>query len=231
MTCCEGVTACNGFTLLSLAILAIAFNLIPLVADFAEDGTLFHNSISCYEWWLPGIVGGGLLVLPVVSMALAARKKGSCNSRTGMLMSAVFCLVSIIGALYCAFVSLYALGQGPIICEKGSENLSTCDFALRNISSFSDLQFDLKWFFEKNCTPPIVRPPPMSNTTGITFSRILENASFEMNADFQKILHLATFVGLSVISLLEILVSVSQIVAGLFGFICGTSKKRRNRLM
>ncbi|MEE6500738.1 hypothetical protein FKM82_003906 [Ascaphus truei] len=222
MTCTENWTSCNGFFLLVLALLSIAFNLTPLIADYVEDGRLLHSPISCYEWWLPGLVGGGLLVLPAVSMTLAARKKGSCNSRGGMLTSSLLSLVSIIGAAYCSVVSIFAIARGPLICDTGSNDLNSCDYTLTNLSSFQDLNFDLAWFLNATC----LLEPDSGNATSHVFMQE-RFQSMDLNEDMQKIVHLTVFVALAIIGLLEMLVSVSQTAAGLFGFICGTSKKRK----
>ncbi|XP_053315792.1 transmembrane 4 L6 family member 20 [Spea bombifrons] len=223
MTCVETWTSCNGFFLLILALLAIAFNLTPLIADYVEDGRLLYSPISCYEWWLPGLVGGGLLVLPAVAMSLAARKKGSCNSRCGMLASSLLSLVGIIGAAYCSILSIFAIGQGPLICETGSNDISKCDYTLANISSFGDLKFDLAWFLNTTCLQ--THDPGNATTLGMVQERFYD---LKLNEDTQKIIHITVFVALAIIGLLEGVVGISQTAAGLFGFICGTSKKNRN---
>ncbi|KAM3931739.1 transmembrane 4 L6 family member 20 [Leptodactylus fuscus] len=222
MTCTEKWSSCNGFSLLVLALLAIALNLTPLVADYVEDGRLFYSPISCYEWWLPGLVGGGLLVLPAVSLTLAARKKGSCNSRTGMLSSSLFSVISILGSVYCTVISIYAIGKGPLICEKGSNTLDHCDYTLGKLSALQNLTFDLKWFLNDTCIP--------SNDNVTVFARNMLpdfELDFAIDVDSQKIIHLTVFVGLSIVGLLQAIVAASQIVAGLFGCLCGTSKRGR----
>lgn len=227
MTCTENWSSCNGFFLLVLALLAITLNLTPLVADYVEDGRPFYNSISCYEWWLPGLVGGGLLVLPAVSMTLAARKKGSCNSRAGMLSSSLLCVVSIIGSAYCTVISIYAISKGPLICEKGSNTLDHCDYTLGNLSNLQNLTFDLAWFLNDSC----ISTPPADNNVTVFVQKNLPDfvPDFEINERNQKIIHLTVFVGLAIVGLLEALVALSQIVSGLFGFICGTSKFKKNK--
>ncbi|XP_069069598.1 transmembrane 4 L6 family member 20 isoform X2 [Pleurodeles waltl] len=236
MTCCEGWTSCNGFTLLVLSILAICFNLTLIIIDYSEDGRLLHYPTSWYEWFLPGILGGGLLVLPAVSMTLAARKRGSCNSRCGMVTSSFLSLLGILGAVYCCLISIFAIAEGPLICKEGNKDVSSCDFSLGNLSSFYMLNFDLDWFTNGTCLSAL--EPPVSNGTRLANiqDRIpaLDIPSFdipriEINEELQKILHLTVFVGLSVVGIVEILVSVSQVLAGLMGFLCGTSKKKRNR--
>ncbi|XP_067851198.1 transmembrane 4 L6 family member 20-like isoform X2 [Heptranchias perlo] len=129
-------TLFNGSCLLALTILAIILNMIPLIVDY-HDGQLFQNSISCYEWWLPGVFGGGILVIPAVSMSLAARKGQKCNTRTGMLLSALLSLISVIGALYCALVSLHSLVKGPLVCDTASHSLENCNFSIEDIKCFS----------------------------------------------------------------------------------------------
>ncbi|KAM4771776.1 transmembrane 4 L6 family member 20 [Rhinophrynus dorsalis] len=222
MTCTEKWSSCNGFFLLFLSLLAIAFNLTPLIADYVEDGRLLHSPISCYEWWLPGLVGGGLFVLPAVSMTLAARKKGSCNSRCGMLTSSLLSLVGIIGAAYCSLISIIAIAQGPLICETGTNDLNNCAYSLANLSSYEELSFNLAWFLNSTCLPT----PDSSGTSG---QGVIQerNIDLELNENTQKIIHIVVFVSLAIIGLLEILVAINQIVAGLFGLICGTTKKRR----
>ncbi|XP_044146943.1 transmembrane 4 L6 family member 20 [Bufo gargarizans] len=228
MTCTENWSSCNGFFLLVLALLAIAFNLTPLVADYVEDGKLFYSPISCYEWWLPGLVGGGLLVLPAVSMTLAARKKGSCNNRAGMLTSSLLSIVSIIGSAYCTVISIYAISKGPLICEKGKNTLDYCDYTLVNLSSthLQNLTFDLAWFTNGTCRPT----PSVGNNVTVFAQNWLPDfdLNFQIDEDSQKIIHITVFVGLAIVGLLQAIVALSQIVAGLFGFLCGTSKRNAN---
>ncbi|KAM4040181.1 transmembrane 4 L6 family member 20 [Anomaloglossus baeobatrachus] len=227
MTCTEKWSSCNGFFLLVLALLAIALNLTPLVADYIEDGRPFYSPISCYEWWLPGLLGGGLLVLPAVSMTLAARKKGSCNSRAGMLCSSFWSLFSIIGATYCVLISIYAISKGPLICEKGKNTLDYCDYTLGNLSTLPTLSFDLAWFVNGSCLPP---PPVHENGTVFAQEWLPDfELNFKIDEDVQKIMHITVFVGLAIVGLLEAIVALSQIVAGLFGLICGTSKPKKNK--
>ncbi|KAM8953891.1 transmembrane 4 L6 family member 20 [Pelodytes ibericus] len=221
MTCIECWTACNGYFLLILSILAITFNLTPLVADYVEDGRLLYSPISCYEWWLPGLIGGGLLVLPAVGMSLAAKKKGSCNSRCGMLTSSLLSLVAIIGAAYCTIISIFAISQGPLICETGTNDVRQCDYTLSNLSNIGDLVLSLSWLTNTTCLPTF------NNVTGygITQERMLD---LELNENTQKLIHIIVFVSLAIIGLLEAITGLSQTIAGVFGLLCGTSRKKRN---
>ncbi|XP_072263807.1 transmembrane 4 L6 family member 20 [Pyxicephalus adspersus] len=224
MTCTESWSTFNGFFLLVLAILAILLNLTPLIADYVEDGRLFHSSISCYEWWLPGLIGGGLLVLPAVSMTLAARKKGSCNSRCGMLSSSLLCVFSIIGGIYCTLIAIFAISRGPLICEKGSNTLEHCDYTLKNFSDFQSLNFDLAWYLNSTCLSPSINSTIHGNS-----QRDFLDFELDLNIDVesQKLIHIIVYVSLAIVGLLEVATSVSQIVAGLFGFLCGTSKRHK----
>lgn len=62
MTCCEGWTSCNGFSLLVLLLLGVVFNAVPLIFNLVEEDEGFKNPISCFEWWFPGIIGAGVMV-------------------------------------------------------------------------------------------------------------------------------------------------------------------------
>ncbi|XP_067851197.1 transmembrane 4 L6 family member 20-like isoform X1 [Heptranchias perlo] len=234
-------TLFNGSCLLALTILAIILNMIPLIVDY-HDGQLFQNSISCYEWWLPGVFGGGILVIPAVSMSLAARKGQKCNTRTGMLLSALLSLISVIGALYCALVSLHSLVKGPLVCDTASHSLENCNFSIEDIKSLSNLKFDLKWFVEDKCginqtdfqTVPTDLPGtnfsnvPISKLTVSSMAAASTAPTLEMDAELQKTIHMITFTGLFLVGILEVVVSVMQIVVGVCGCICGTSKTRRS---
>ncbi|KAJ8280544.1 hypothetical protein GJAV_G00056090 [Gymnothorax javanicus] len=220
MTYCEAFTSCNGFILLSFCIIAMVLNLMPMFADYAIDGFLFRHSVSCFEWWLPGLVGGGILVLPSVAMTFAAKKRGSCNSRCGMLLSAFACLIGVVGALYCLLVSFFALGTGPLICEGADASLSSCNFTIKDIGSLAQMDFDITWYFNENgCW----------NTTegGTQGGRILGDMGLELDGYQLVNLHLVTFGGLVAMALLEVIFSLLQVFAGICGCICGTSKKRR----
>ncbi|EDL02148.1 transmembrane 4 L6 family member 20 isoform 2 [Mus musculus] len=83
MTCCEGWTSCNGFSLLILILLGVVINCIPLGISLVEADSTSQNPISCYEWWFPGIIGAGLMAIPATTMSLAARKRACCNNKTG----------------------------------------------------------------------------------------------------------------------------------------------------
>ncbi|XP_029336390.1 transmembrane 4 L6 family member 20 isoform X2 [Mus caroli] len=83
MTCCEGWTSCNGFSLLILILLGVVINCIPLGISLVEADSISQNPISCYEWWFPGIIGAGLMAIPATTMSLAARKRACCNNKTG----------------------------------------------------------------------------------------------------------------------------------------------------
>ncbi|XP_001507415.1 transmembrane 4 L6 family member 20 [Ornithorhynchus anatinus] len=230
MTCCEGLTSCNGFSLLILVLISVGLNMVPLISDYAQDGLLLHNSISCYEWWLPGIMGAGFLGLPAVAVSLAARKRGSCNSRTGMLFSSFLSSVSIIGASYCLVVSLHALSEGPLICNPNGNDLSNCVFSLKNLSNFQEQAFQLDWFFKGNCGLTI--PDNfITNNDIMGLHRSKSSRSFGSDENEPKILHLSVFIGLFTTGVLEILFSISQIMVGIFGCICGTSAQRRSRMV
>ncbi|XP_039597285.1 transmembrane 4 L6 family member 20-like isoform X2 [Polypterus senegalus] len=176
----------------------------------------------------PGYLNFGRrrVVLPVVAMTFAAKKRGSCNSRTGMLTSVLLSIVGIAGALYCVLISLYALAQGPLLCDVRQDAIEgSCDFNLRNISLISNVNFNMKWYFENGCESVMNKTRPLLGTGQGHLPTLYLN---EME---QKNIHLIAFAGLSMVALLEILLSALQIVSGTFGCLCGTSKPRRNMPM
>ncbi|XP_067898628.1 transmembrane 4 L6 family member 20-like isoform X2 [Heterodontus francisci] len=212
-------TLFNGSCLLALTILAIVLNMIPLIVNY-HDGRLFQNSISCYEWWLPGVFGGGIL----------------------LLLSALLSVISVIGALYCALVSLHSLIKGPLICDT-SQSLENCNFSIEDIKSISNFEFDLKWFLEDKCginqTDFQIVP---ADLPGTNFSTLPSNEltvssvkaastapALKMDVGLQKTIHMITFTGLFLVGILEVMVSAIQIIVGVCGCICGTSKRRRGR--
>uniref|UniRef100_A0A8C5MFM1 Transmembrane 4 L six family member 20 n=1 Tax=Leptobrachium leishanense TaxID=445787 RepID=A0A8C5MFM1_9ANUR len=165
----------------------------------------------------------GSWVLPAVAMSLAARKKGSCNSRCGMLTSALLSILAIVGAAYCIIVSLFAIGRGPLICDTGSYDVNDCDYSLGNLSSFESIKFDLSWLRNASCLDHYEYDYDIDS--GIMKERLFD---VEIDEDTQKIMHLSVFMALTIIGLLEILTALFQIVAGLLGLCCGTSKKRQD---
>ncbi|XP_074154662.1 transmembrane 4 L6 family member 20 [Sminthopsis crassicaudata] len=229
MTCCEGCTSCNGFSLMVLVLLAVVFNTVPLVSYTLQSDELSKNPISCFEWWYPGIIGAGILVIPATIMSLAARKRACCNNRLGMILSSFLSVVAIGGALYCMLVSLLALSEGPLICNYNSNSTFNCEFSMKNLSDIHDqLQqpITLQWFFSPTCKPD-PNNSVLENSTNIFQRKNILTLSFEENR--HKIIHLTVFVGLLLVGILEILFSISQIVSGLFGCFCGVSKRRSRK--
>ncbi|XP_067898629.1 transmembrane 4 L6 family member 20-like isoform X3 [Heterodontus francisci] len=181
-------------------------------------------------------------VIPTVSMSLAARKGQNCNTRTGLLLSALLSVISVIGALYCALVSLHSLIKGPLICDT-SQSLENCNFSIEDIKSISNFEFDLKWFLEDKCginqTDFQIVP---ADLPGTNFSTLPSNEltvssvkaastapALKMDVGLQKTIHMITFTGLFLVGILEVMVSAIQIIVGVCGCICGTSKRRRGR--
>ncbi|XP_038604709.1 transmembrane 4 L6 family member 20 [Tachyglossus aculeatus] len=168
--------------------------------------------------------------LPAVALSLAARKRGSCSSRTGMLFSSFLSTVSIIGASYCLVVSLHALLEGPLICNPNGKDSSNCISSLKNVSNFQEQVFQLDWFFKGNCG--LTLPDNfLTNNDILGLHRSKISRSFGSDENEQKILHLSVLIGLFITGVLEILFSASQIMVGIFGGICGTSAKRRSRMV
>lgn len=222
MTCCEGWTSCNGIFLLILLVIGVVLNAIPLGIDLVEQDKDFQSPISCYEWWFPGIIGAGLLVIPATTMSLAARKRGCCNNKTGMFLSSLLNVLTIIGAVYCMLVSIQALSEGPLICSSPGNNTATCEFSFKNLTDFHPETFNLQWFFNDSCIPTTGSPNSAINNMYSNW-RIPKSDSQE---DRQRIFHFSVFLSLLLVGVLEVLFGLSQIVIGFLGCLCGVSSRR-----
>lgn len=227
MTCCEGWTSCNGFSLLVLLLLGVVFNLIPIVMEAVEDKS-FQNPISCFEWWFPGIIGAGAMVIPATTVTLAARKRACCNNRTGMFFSSLLNVLTIIGAVYCMLVSLQALYEGPLICNSQGNSTTSCEFSFEKLSDFDPESFDLHWFLNDSC----ILPTSTNYSTINNDTRASGWGDLDFDVDFSskqsryRTVHLAVFLGLLLVGILELLFGLSQIIIGFLGCLCGVSKRR-----
>ncbi|EFB17910.1 hypothetical protein PANDA_008418, partial [Ailuropoda melanoleuca] len=225
MTCCEGWTSCNGFSLLVLLLLGIVLNAIPLIVNVVDEGQFFHNPISCFEWWLPGIIGAGLMVIPATTMSLAARKRACCNNRTGMLLSSLLNVLTVIGAAYCMLVSTQALLEGPLICNSPENSTPSCEFSFSNLSDIHPESFNLQWFFSEACVSPTDVTDPTTN--GITAGDWRKHTlHFDSKENKYRVIHFSVFLGLLLVGILELLFGLSQMVIGFLGCLCGVSKRR-----
>ncbi|XP_032210933.1 transmembrane 4 L6 family member 20 [Mustela erminea] len=225
MTCCEGWTSCNGFSLLLLLILGIVLNAIPLILNFVDEGKVFHNPISCFEWWFPGIIGAGVMVIPATTMSLAARKRACCNNRTGMFLSSLLNVITVIGAVYCMLVSILALSEGPLICNSQENSTFNCEFSFKNLSDIDPDSFNLQWFFSESC----VAPPDFDNLTinGVTASDWRKHTlNFDSEENKHRVIHFSVFLGLLLVGILELLFGLSQMAIGFLGCLCGVTKRR-----
>ncbi|XP_005883581.1 PREDICTED: transmembrane 4 L6 family member 20 [Myotis brandtii] len=218
MTCCEGWTSCNGFSLLVLLLSGVALNAIPLIVNRLEEGEFFKNPISCFEWWFPGIIGAGLMAIPATTMSLAARKRACCNNRGGMFLSSFLNIITILGAVFCVLVSLQALLKGPLICN--SPGNSTCEFSVDKLRIYPQ-SFNLQWYFNGSCVAP---NSLNSSTTNDTMASDLKK--YNLQEKRHKTIHFSVFVGLLLVGNLELLCALSQIVIGFLGCLCGVSKRR-----
>ncbi|KAM6177658.1 transmembrane 4 L6 family member 20 [Rhynchocyon petersi] len=226
MTCCEGCTSCNGFTLLVLLLFGVVLNAIPLVVSLVEDyksDQLLQNPISCFEWWFPGIIGAGVLAIPATTMSLSARKRACCNNRTGMFLSSLTSVLTVIGAVYCVMVSVQALYEGPIICNPEGNSIASCQFSLRNLSVIHPESLNLQWLFNDTC---VASTSNNSMTNGNANDWTRPGLHFNSKENKHRTIHMVVFVGLLLVGVLEILCALSQLVIGFFGCLCGVSKRR-----
>ncbi|XP_004453923.1 transmembrane 4 L6 family member 20 [Dasypus novemcinctus] len=222
MTCCEGCTSCNGFSLLILLLFGVVLNAIPLAVSFVDEDQPSSNPISCFEWWFPGIIGAGLMVIPATIMSLAARKRACCNNKPGMFLSSLLNVTTIIGAVYCMLVSIRALSEGPLICN--SQGKTPCEFSLKNLSDIRAESFDLQWFFNNSCVSTSV----LNNSTNVTTASDWRKYSLSVDSkeNKHKTIHLSVFLGLLIVGILELLFGLSQVIIGFLGCLCGVSKRR-----
>ncbi|CAK6448296.1 unnamed protein product [Pipistrellus nathusii] len=217
MTCCEGCTSCNGFSLLVLLLSGAVLNAIPLIVNRVEEGKFFRNPISCFEWWYPGIIGAGLMAIPATTMSLASRKRACCNNRGGMFLSSFFNIITIIGAVYCMLVSLNALTEGPLICNSPSNN--TCKFSFDNLR-IDPQSFNLQWLSNGSCVASNSLNSPIKNDT------MTSELHVSPKEKRHRTIFFSAFVGLLLVGFLELLFALSQIVIGFLGCLCGVSKRR-----
>ncbi|XP_057619259.1 transmembrane 4 L6 family member 20 [Chionomys nivalis] len=226
MTCCEGWTSCNGFSLLILVILGVVINCIPLGISLVEGNSASPNIISCYEWWFPGIIGAGVMAIPATTMSLASRKRACCNNKTGMFLSSLLSVITIIGAVYCMLVSLQALAEGPLICNSQANSTVSCEFSLRNLSNFQPESFELQWFFEKSCVSP-----DSNNSTNSDKDNNWSIPSSDSEEDRHRIFHFSVFLSLLLVGILELLFGLSQILIGFLGCLCSGVSRQRSRVV
>nr|XP_017515960.2 transmembrane 4 L6 family member 20 isoform X2 [Manis javanica]XP_036853646.1 transmembrane 4 L6 family member 20 isoform X1 [Manis javanica] len=225
MTCCEGWTSCNGFSLLVLLLSGIILNAIPLVVNSIDGDEYFQNPISCFQWWFPGIIGAGLMAIPATTMSLAARKRACCNSKTGMFLSSVLNVITVIGAVYCMLVSIQALSEGPLICNSQGNSTYSCEFSLKNLSNNHPESFNLQWFFNDSCMSPTDYNNPTINDTMASDGR-KSKLHFSSEENKYRTIHFSVFLGLLLVGILELLFGLSQIAIGFLGCLCGVSKRR-----
>uniref|UniRef100_A0A8D0R8X1 Transmembrane 4 L6 family member 20 n=1 Tax=Sus scrofa TaxID=9823 RepID=A0A8D0R8X1_PIG len=205
MTCCEGWTACNGFSLLVLLLLGVILNAIPFVVNLVDEDEVFQNPISCFERWFPGIVGAGLM----------------------MFLSSLLNVITVIGGGYCLLVSFQALWEGPLICNSQSNSTLSCEISLRNLTVHHLDSLNLQWFFNDSCVASTDFNNPYINDTAIR-----NGLNFDSIENKHRIIHFSVYLGLLLVGFLEILFGLSQILIGFLGCLCdGVSKPRRNQIV
>ncbi|KAI4544515.1 hypothetical protein MG293_004781 [Ovis ammon polii] len=239
MTCCEGWTACNGFSLLVLLLLGVTLNVIPLIVNLVDEDQFLKNPISCFEWWFPGIIGAGVMrwMIKTTYAAETCNRLRSCNNVCKraylifqMFLSSLLNAITVIGAAYCLLVSIQALAEGPLICNSQSNTTSSCEFSLENLTASYYESFDLQWFFEDSCVSRMdSNNPPITNTTASNWR--VYNLHFNSIENKHRIIHFSVFLGLLLVGILEMLFGLSQIIIGFLGCLCGGVSKRRSQIV
>lgn len=99
------------------------------------------------------------------------------------------------------------------------------------LSFFSDFDpesFDLHWFLNDSC----ILPTSTNYSTINNDTRASGWGDLDFDVDFSskqsryKTVHLAVFLGLLLVGILELLFGLSQIIIGFLGCLCGVSKRR-----
>ncbi|XP_004701714.1 transmembrane 4 L6 family member 20 [Echinops telfairi] len=217
MTCCEGWTSCNGFSLLFLLLFGVILNAVPLVISTLEGNKALENPISCFEWWFPGIIGAGLMAIPATTMSLSARKRACCNHKTGMLFSSLTNVLTVVGAVYCILVSTQALLAGPLICNPQHNSTANCKFSLKDLDDFNLKSFNLEWFLSNSCVQDASSNSSVARAHGL---------HFDSKEKMYRMVHFSVFLGLLLVGSLEVLFALSQMVIGFLGCLCGVSRQR-----
>ncbi|KAB1278585.1 Transmembrane 4 L6 family member 20 [Camelus dromedarius] len=220
MTCCEGWTACNGFSLLVLLLLGVTLNAIPLIVNLVDEDHSFQNPISCFEWWFPGIIGAGLMVIPATTMSLAARKRACCNNKTGVSTARL-------GREHKCITDVSASPESPekLITRKSKQLASG-----RVRSAYRPEPFNLQWFFNDSCVSPTDFNTHAVSDPG-AWGGGRYTLHFNSTENRHRIIHFSVFLGLLLVGILELLFGLSQIIIGFLGCLCGGVSKRRGRIV
>lgn len=148
-----------------------------------------------------GLLGGGLLILFPAIHIQATGREGCCNNRCGMFLSIIFAAVGVLGAAYCFAVSTLGLVHGPT-CEFGNGTAEEWGNPFKeNLTEFSNdnYLFHSEWW--SKCEEP---------NDVVLFNIILFG-----------ILMGSSFV--------EFILCLIQMINGLFGCICGTCGKKKQK--
>lgn len=145
-----------------------------------------------------------------------------------MFFSSLLNVLTIIGAVYCMLVSLQALYEGPLICNSQGNSTTSCEFSFEKLSDFDPESFDLHWFLNDSC----ILSTSTNYSTINNDTRASGWGDLDFDVDFSskqsryKTVHLAVFLGLLLVGILELLFGLSQIIIGFLGCLCGVSKRR-----
>ncbi|XP_053564944.1 transmembrane 4 L6 family member 19 [Bombina bombina] len=194
-----------GLCLVVLSVMAITLSLFLLFPNF--DGSyLKKNLISHYAIRMPGIWAGGVMVLlSGIQTSLAGFKVkicSCCGPRCDMLVSIVLSSLALMGASVCLIVITAGLAKGPFCLyevnmiegamkEKWDYPFMTADPQIFNNSAHIQL-FDIVLWSTVCIEPPHI---------------VTWNSSLGLS--------------LCLINLLQILLSISQLINAFFGVIGG----------
>ncbi|XP_043932031.1 transmembrane 4 L6 family member 5-like [Protopterus annectens] len=200
---CTGKCAkCIGITLYPFVVLCIICNVILFFPNFDyEYITNPKQRMTVEVMMMGGLLGGGLLVLFPAIHIQATGREGCCNNRCGMFLSIIFAAIGIVGAAYCFVISTLGIVHGPTcLFLNGTDEAWGTPFK-DNITNFNSENY----LFDTNLWDKCEEPDNVVIFNIILFG-ILMGSSF-----------------------IEFILCFVQMINGLFGCICGTCGKKKQK--
>ncbi|XP_029436493.1 transmembrane 4 L6 family member 5-like [Rhinatrema bivittatum] len=145
--------------------------------------------------YLGGLIGGGVLILIPAIHIQATGRKGCCANRCGMFLSIAFAAVGVAGSLYSSVVAVLGLVHGPYCLISGTQNWT------------SPFRGELEQF----------------NNESYLFNKELWSICSEPKGVVE--FNITLFSIILAVSLIQIVLCLTQMINGLFGCLCGTCRK------
>ncbi|XP_061490407.1 transmembrane 4 L6 family member 19 [Rhineura floridana] len=198
-----------GLCLLTLGLLSIVANILLLFPSW-EWHYLKMGHITKKAMLVPGVWGGGLLVIPAAVQITAVGWKGknSCSSGTcqKMFLSIVLSGLALLGSAACFILSGVGLTEGPLCLHISTHN----EFKMKQWG-YPFLKVDNQASNIK--TQNYLYDPSVWNSVCIEPQNVVS-----WNVYF--------FSALLIISTVEMVLAALQIINGFFGCVCGLCEKK-----